>query len=329
VSVIATVKNEGECINHLLESLLAQTRTPDEIIIVDGGSSDGTLMQLRQWERSGRLPLRVLSAPGANISRGRNVAIEAASKPIIAATDAGVQLDAAWVAEIIRPFEDTPGARPIPDVVSGFFVPRTQSVFETAMAATVLPNLADVPSDRFLPSSRSVAFRKSWWEAVGGYPEWLDYSEDLVFDLTLKTAGARFVFEPKAVARFRPRGSLRAFFQQYYRYARGDGKAGLWPRRHAVRYVTYLVAIPTLAFLTWMHHPVWLCALLSGAAAVFWTPYRRLGAQTHQWGIWERARCALWIPLIRVTGDVAKMIGYPAGLWWRYQHRRTIPDWRR
>jgi len=201
------------------------------------------------------------------ISRGRNLAIKAASKPIIAATDAGVELDAAWLAEITRPFEDTPPGEAIPDVVSGFFVPRTQSVFETAMAATVLPTLADVPPDRFLPSSRSVAFRRSSWEAVGGYPEWLDYSEDLVFDLTLKSAGARFTLAPKAVARFRPRASLRAFFQQYYRYARGDGKAGLWPRRHAVRYVTYLVATPTLTFLTWMHSPVWLCGLLGGAAA--------------------------------------------------------------
>jgi hypothetical protein len=26
-------------------------------------------------------------------------------------------------------------------------------------------------------------------------------------------------------------------------------------------------------------------------------------------------------PLIRVTGDVAKMLGYPAGLWWRWQRR--------
>ena len=31
---------------------------------------------------------------------------------------------------------------------------------------------------------------------------------------------------PRALARFRPRDSLPAFFRQYYHYARGDGKAG-------------------------------------------------------------------------------------------------------
>ena len=39
---------------------------------------------------------------------------------------------------------------------------------------------------RFLPSSRSVAFRKSAWTAIGGYPAWLDYGEDIVFDLALQ-----------------------------------------------------------------------------------------------------------------------------------------------
>jgi hypothetical protein len=27
------------------------------------------------------------------------------------------------------------------------------------------------------------------------------------------------------------------------------------------------------------------------------------------------------IPLLRVVGDVAKMCGYPVGLWWRWRNR--------
>ena len=37
-----------------------------------------------------------------------------------------------------------------------------------------------------------------------------------------------------------------AFWTQYYRYARGDGKADLWRKRHAARYVVYLVLLPAL-----------------------------------------------------------------------------------
>ena len=37
-------------------------------------------------------------------------------------------------------------------------------------------------------------------------------------------------------------------------------------------------------------------------------------------------RAIAFVPLIRVAGDVAKMIGYPVGLWWRLKNRP--PDWR-
>ncbi len=43
VSVIATVLNEGQAIERLLESLAAQTRPPDEVVIADGGSTDETV----------------------------------------------------------------------------------------------------------------------------------------------------------------------------------------------------------------------------------------------------------------------------------------------
>src|SRR5574341_779028 len=72
VSVIVTVLNEGPAIRRLLDSLAAQTRTPDEVVVVDGGSQDDTLTVLQAYAQEGRLPLRVLVEPDANISRGRN-----------------------------------------------------------------------------------------------------------------------------------------------------------------------------------------------------------------------------------------------------------------
>ena len=42
VSIVATVKNEGEALRPLLDSILDQTRPPDEVVICDGGSTDDT-----------------------------------------------------------------------------------------------------------------------------------------------------------------------------------------------------------------------------------------------------------------------------------------------
>ncbi len=314
VAVIVTVLNEARAIGELLDTLAGQTRQPDEIIIADGGSTDGTPAIIAAG--AGRLPITLLHCPGANISQGRNAAIAAARSEIIAAADAGVRLGADWLALLTAPF----AAPDPPDVVAGFFLPDPRSAFEIAMGATVLPRAAEIQPATFLPSSRSVAFRRAAWERWP-YPEWLDYCEDLVFDLGLRELGQRFVFEPRAVAHFRPRSSFRAFFKQYYRYARGDGKADLWRKRHAVRYITYLVALPALLGLGIAASPWWLLALAAGFAAYLRTPYRRLWPALRDlpWG--QRAHALLLPPAIRVVGDVAKMCGYPVGLWWRRRHR--------
>ncbi len=191
------------------------------------------------------------------------------------------------------------------------------------MGATVLPTLADVDPARFLPSSRSVAFTRSAWQAAGGYPEWIDYCEDLIFDLRVRAACGPFGWAPGALAHFRPRGSLRGYFKQYYRYARGDGKADLWRKRHAIRYVTYLVGLPALLALGLARSPLWWLALGAGFAAYCRTPYRRLLPYLPRLSVRDRLCASLWVPVIRVTGDVAKMLGYPAGWAWR------VRNWRR
>jgi len=329
VSVIATVLNEKDAIERLLESLEIQSRPPDEVVIADGGSTDGTLAVLSAWAASGRLPLRVLKKPGANISAGRNAAIAAARGDVIATTDAGVRVQKGWLEALIAPFEEQESTRFVA-MVSGWFEADPQNVFETALGATVLPHMQEVKPDKFLPSSRSMAFRKVAWQAVGGYPEWLDYCEDLIFDLRLQDLYGPSPFVPEAIVHFRPRGSLQSFFKQYYQYARGDGKADLWRKRHAIRYLTYLVAGPLLVGLALFHSPWWGLALLTGAVVYAATPYRRLGSMLKPYRLLDRVKAVLLVPVIRLVGDVAKMIGYPVGLAWRWRnlHRPEV-HWRR
>jgi glycosyltransferase involved in cell wall biosynthesis len=333
VSVIATVLNEGDHIHRLMRSLSAQTRLPDEVVIVDGGSRDQTAALIQTY--ADRLTLRLLVEPGCNISAGRNRAIAAAQGAIIAATDAGVDIAPDWLEKLIAPFEAEPAAQ----VVGGFFTPAAESLFELAMGATVLPLLDEIQPQTFLPSSRSVAFLKTAWSAAGGYPEWLDYCEDLIFDFRLRQVVGAFAFAPGALVAFRPRGSLRSFFKQYYRYARGDGKADLWRKRHAARYLTYLMAAPLLLLAAVLLHPAFWLLLLAGAVVYLRQPYQRLPRlvrllnERQQPPLHGRAPslrewlyCWALLPVIRVVGDVAKMIGYPAG--WRWRMQNHPPQWK-
>jgi glycosyltransferase involved in cell wall biosynthesis len=302
--LIVTVLNEVSTLDTLLQSIERQTLLPDEIVVADGGSTDGTREALQRW--TSRLPLRVVDARGANIARGRNLAIEAANGELIAVTDAGVRLEPEWLANLRHALTPELG------LVSGFFEADPRTPFERALGATTLPTLEDVRPEKFLPSSRSVLFRREAWARVGGYPEWLDYCEDLVFDLALKRAGCRVAFAPSAVALFRPRGSLPAFFRQYFLYARGDGKAGLWARRHTIRYGTYLLAVTLL----WRRSRfAWL--LPFGVAAYVRRPYQRLAIH----GL--PAYALALPPVITLVGDAGKMLGYPVGVLWRMRRAWT------
>lgn len=327
VSVILTVLNEGESIRAALDSLVAQTRPPDEVVIADGGSRDSTLAIIREYGEAGRLPLKVIEVPGANIAQGRNAAIRAARGEVIVSTDAGVRCEPDWLEKLIHPL--TPAPSPLPTAgergvvaVAGFFRSDPQTVFEMALGATTLPEARDVNPKTFLPSSRSVAFRKSAWEAVGGYPEWLDYCEDVVFDLALREKFGPFVFVPEAVVHFRPRPNLRALFRQYHRYARGDGKANLFPRQHAIRYLTYLVVAPLLAYAAITVSPwLWLVGVLAGLAYMR-LPWRRLWPKLKALSLSDQLKAPVYVLVIRVVGDVAKMVGYPEGVVWRVRAGR-------
>jgi glycosyltransferase involved in cell wall biosynthesis len=328
VSVICTVLNEGQSVRRLMDSLVGQTRAADEVVIVDGGSHDATVDVLRTYE--GHLPLRVIVEPGANISRGRNVAICAARGDIIACTDAGVRLDPCWLECLVAPFESSHPPR----AVAGFFVAEASTTFELAMGAAVLPTLSDIKPETFMPSSRSVAFTKAAWEAAGRYPEWIDYCEDLIFDLRLRRQAGPFAWAPAAIAHFRPRGSLRSYFTQYYRYARGDGKADLWRKRHGVRYGVYLLLLPALLGRILAPGPALtrvgaFLALLAGIYAYCRVPFRRLRRFLGCHPVAEWRRALLLVPVIRATGDVAKMLGYPVGWLWRIRNwQRPEVHWR-
>lgn len=323
VSVVVTVRDEAATVETLCASLAAQTVQPAEIVVVDGGSTDQTVSRLLAWRD--RLPLRVLCHPGANIAAGRNAGIAAATHDSIAVTDAGVRLAPDWLAALVRQARGK-ADEAAPDVISGFFASDPRTVFELALGATVLPVVADVDPATFLPSSRSVAFRRDAWQRAGGYPEWLDFCEDIVFDLRLRESGARFAFAPDAIARFRPRGSFRAFWRQYFHYARGDGKAGLFARRHAIRYATYLGAC---WFAGWGWRRVLLWPLVCGAAAAYLRrPYARLAPHLPVLAPGDRLRAIVLVPLIRLAGDLAKMAGYPVGLYWRWRRYGWRQNWR-
>ena len=207
-------------------------------------------------------------------------------------------------------------------MVAGFFRSDPRTTFEAALGATTLPTVEEVDPERFYPSSRSVAFTRRAWERVGGYPEWLDYCEDLLFDFALEDAGCRRAWAPDAVVHFRPRTSARALLSSSTTATRAaTGRPISGASRHAIRYATYLgLPLGLLAARRWP----WLLGPLALAVAGYVRrPYARLWPALPAMPWPERLTALAWVPALRLIGDVAKMAGYPVGLWWRLRRTST------
>lgn len=245
VSVICTVKNEESSIGELVESLLSQSREPDEIVIVDGGSQDNTVEIVRKWIGIDHR-IRLIVEPDSNISQGRNIAVRSAKYDVIACTDAGCRPDKNWLENIIRPFVENPAI----EVVAGACRSIGKTLFEKCVVDIFLSRnemYENWTEEGFLPSSRSIAFKKSAWNDVGGYPESLSFAEDTYFSMRLRERGHKLKLAKDALVNWRARGTLRDLFRQNFNYTKWDVIAGIYLSR---RGATWILAYTFLAVLT-------------------------------------------------------------------------------
>lgn len=230
-SLIITVRNEASSIAELLSGLAAQTALPEEVLIVDGGSSDDTVPFIRRWIESsaprsdqGDSIFRLIEAGESSIAKGRNIGVAEASYDLLLFTDAGCAVDRRWAERLRTPFALDPSL----ELAMGFYVTVPGTLFSREFVRLLVPRIETVDPARFLPSARSVAVRRECFDAVGGFPEHLtDAGEDTLFDIYLKTLVVRAAFVPDAIVTWRPPDSVGALARAAYRYARGDAEAGV------------------------------------------------------------------------------------------------------
>jgi glycosyltransferase involved in cell wall biosynthesis len=301
VSLITTERNEAASIRDFLDSALEQTLAPDEIVIADGGSTDGTVAIIREYVDRGA-PIRLLDVPG-NRSVGRNAAIEACRNEIVACTDVGNRLDRDWLRLITRPLRDDPEAM----AVAGGYRADPQTYFEEVSGTLMLAGNDRIDLRTWLPSSRSIAFRKAAWRAAGGYPEYTNFNEDTPFALALKRAGFRFEDGLSAIVHWRPRPTLREFYRQYYFYAVGDALDRLHLRTYALRAAKWTVGVAGLvgtALWSAVAVGAWLALGAAYLVARVWRPWRKLGG----------GRALGLMVLLSVAFDISQLHGYATGL---------------
>lgn len=317
LSVVVTVLNEGDATTALVDDLAPQLLSDDELIIVDGGSTDGSLAQLRAKQAD--VPqLRVLEHPGAGISEGRNIGIGTARNEFVVCTDVGCVPVPGFLAAYRRAF-----ALPEPPaLVSGVYRVTARNAMESAQALACYPQPSEVRRRSLLVRGytavfgtgfdprfavgRCVGFTKTAWQQVGGFPEHLATGEDVSFGLAVAEHGECLGAVDGEVA-WQQRDGVAATWRMYRGYGRAstDGGDRALLVRDGARALAYLAVPPLLA----SRRGRWAAA--AGAAGYLSLPVvraLRAGAGPAAIGL---------LPVAMAVKDLGKVAGALQGEWRR------------
>lgn len=195
VSVVIPCYNHGQYLAEAIQSVLAQTCPPLEVIVVDDGSDElGTLAVLEQTAQSG---ITVLSTENRGLPAARNNGIKAAKGNYILPLDADDRIAPDFLEKAVGIL----GRKPEVGIVYGLV-----ELFEERSGVWQKP----IFSEKLLLFENMIVacamFRRCDWETVGGYSESMTFGwEDWDFWLSLVEKGLMAECIPEVMFYYRIR----------------------------------------------------------------------------------------------------------------------------
>lgn len=304
-SLCITTFNEEKFISELLESIVSQSKAPDEIVICDGGSTDKTVQIIKKYQRKHK-SIKLIIKPG-NVAKGRNVAIKKATGDIIICIDSGCTAKKDWLKNLLNPFSDSKV-----DIVAGFYQMKWRTDLQMVIALYRGVHPKRFNKNTFVPSCRSVAFRKTVWTSLGGFDENLALSgEDTEFFYRAYKSGCTFKNARHAQVVWKEAEHYTlSDMSKFYYYAKGDAQTGIWwdPKKkfktHNIKVLTifgrYCVFVLALAVNAW--YLLYLLALY--LSWIIWK-WRDI---VIQW------KTRLVLLSVQLSSDILIMAGFVVGL---------------
>lgn len=210
ISVVMPLYNKVAEVERALRSVVEQSLSPCEIIVVDDGSTDGSgAIVERLIKECPDAGIRLITQKNSGVSAARNRGIEEAKGDYVALLDADDWWLSGYIAEVCRLMEYYPDADAYAtafDIVNGSErvaapVPTVEGYINPAEEA-LRGRYPIIPS--------TATLRKEAVTAVGGFPEGMRIGEDQWLWVSMLKRGAKFCFSTMSLVRYSREASNRS-----------------------------------------------------------------------------------------------------------------------
>jgi len=213
--VILLTKNSASTVQKSLDSIFHQTRKPDEVVVVDGSSADGTLEVVKNY------PVKLVAEPGLGFGHARNLGVKNSTGDVVFFLDSDCYAEPGWIEKALTHFDS---GSEIAGVTGQTRLWNTESGVARFLAC--VGGRVNMPKQRRyvkVAPTMNLALRRSVVDEVGGFDETLVRCEDT--DLTYKVSRQhRILYEPEAVVWFRGSPSLSVASHKCLRHFTGVGQ---------------------------------------------------------------------------------------------------------
>ncbi len=182
VSVIVPIYNAAPYLRETLDSIMASTYRPMEVVMVDDGSKDDSL-QIAQDFCALHPECHVISQPNQGVSVARNNAIRHAQGQYILPVDADDKIASTLIEKAVQVIENNDDIR---------VVGCRSWMFGAVDKEWKLPPFSHALLARKNMIPATALYRKADWERCGGYCEEEIYREDWDFWLSMMELGGTF-----------------------------------------------------------------------------------------------------------------------------------------